>query len=350
MNVGDLKSELARRAEEVGQGATANARLAQVHERIAARRRATVASAVGAATLAALVAVVATSSVLGRPESQSPVAPATQHASPSPDVKRPTSQRYEFPPLIDGNELIAAKINQPGETTITWRLRLDDLDVLVSEFCDVPPSLDDTSQRDSGVMATWAVNGDDFAGQSCSSGSVAGDTGAYGYGNSLARNVAVWRDAGVRPGQPFTITMRLSGGQNKPELAKARFGLGLYARTGEVVTAHGVTLPVVREGQGYGRFRLVDYRIQPVSQGHRLSMTIPASDEPLSVTFGWSRIGTRGRMVADLDGEPYQMVIGGGVATDNDYDSSREHVLTVKARGNDGGALMIAYYRSDPVD
>jgi len=216
MNVDDLRTELARRGEQATSLGSPN-RLAEVHARIDARRRATVATAVGGTAAAALVAVAATAGVLDGAARHEPIAPATQLPAPTPDP-------YAFPERVDGNALIASRLNQPGETTLTWRLTLDSLDVAWNQFCDTPTRV---RPGDTHLMATWFANGEDMFGTSCGPGN--------GPGASLIQGVTprgtrgAWRDAGVRPGEPFTLTMRLTGIKEHPQAAaQARFGIGLY--------------------------------------------------------------------------------------------------------------------------
>ncbi len=339
MNVDELREELSARAESASSGEVSQ-RLTGVRARIAAHRRARRAGIVAGTALAAAVAVLLAPSVVDRAASPRPVGPAT---STVPSI--PPEASASFPQRIDGDTLIASRLNRAGESTVRWRLSLPALDVLTSIYCNVPADFHPRAVQNAQLMMFWAVNGKDFYGHSCSPQARPGASGATGIGSGSKANASQWQRAGVRPGRPFTITMRLELRGKQVTVPKARFGLALYARTGRTVTAHGVALPRVLEGTQPGRFVLGDYLISPVSDGRQVSLQIPASDRATMVRYGWWKLGVGGRLVAYSDGRSFSGSTGGGVQTDR-FDSTDSHTLSVRARGGARrGALVIAYYR-----
>lgn len=328
MNVDDLRRELSERAE-VTHGSHASARVAAVHARIAERRRRAVAGGVAAAALA--IAGVALA----------PVA-LERVAQPAPPASSGTN-RVAFPPRLNGDTLIAYRLNEPGESTVTWQVTVADLDVLTSDYCTVPATYRPHIVAKARLMMMWAVNGDDFLGRSCSTGGQPGETPATGFGNGPAANASVWRAAGAEPGKPFTISMRLEIDGTPVSVPQADFGLGLYARTGKRFTTYGLDLPEVLEGTMPGRFELVEVTAQPVARTRVLSARI--TQRPSVLMYGWDGKLGDGRMVAYLDGDEYNASSQGAVVTDTDYDAVGRHVLRVEAHGgNPDGTLVIAQY------
>ena len=332
MNTDDLRDELTRRAGEVD-----DARqhlLTGVHSKVTAKRRARAAGSVGAAALAvaALVLVPQVADDAAPPDRIDPAAPTSS----SPSTPEQTTDPLVFPRSIDGDTLIDSAMNQPGQSTLTWRVVLDDLNVAISQFCRLPENtaFDPNARPLVGVHV--AIDGRPAYGWSCVT--------AERPGNPASE--VPWRSFGVSPRKPFTMSMWLERAEKRIHVPGTRFGLGLYARTGGRLHPDGVELRVIKDGYDGHRYRLADYRTQPVAEGRELTLVVPPSDQPVYLTYGWSARHQVGGMVAYLDGKPITSVTGGGLASGEVIQPTGiRHAVRVVAEGRvDSGVLVIAYY------
>ena len=332
MNIDDLRDELNRRAGHVD-GTRHQDRLTGVHSKVTAKRRARAAGSLGAAalTVAALVVVPQVAADMVQPDVDDPAAPTSP-----PTPSRRTPEPLAFPASIDGDTLLDSTMNKPGRNTLTWRVVLDRLDVLASAFCRLPKdsSYDPATRPLVGLY--WAIDGRTLYGSSCSSDRP----------GEATQGPVPWRDYGVQPGQPFTISMWLQRAGNRIQEPRARFGLGLYALTGQRVHSDGVELPVIKDASDDHRYRLVDYRTRALVEARALSLVVPASDRPVYLVYGWSAREQVGGLGAYLDGEPLSSVTGGGLASGEIIGRTvRPHTVRVVAEGeSDSGVLVIAYY------
>ena len=275
MNVDDLREELHRRADRVA-GSRHEDRLAGVRSKVTATRRERAAGSVAAVATAAVAALVIVPQVgqdTARPNRSDPVAPAPSSTS----ATQPGTEPLVFPASIDGDTLIGSKLTRPGQKTLTWRVTLDNLDVLAALACQRPEGI--SQDR----LQWWSINGRRLSGQSCLAEFPPEEIDPLPF---------PWRSFGVRPGKPFTIssaiwrTLGEGQGEQRIQVEGAQFGVALYERTGERVYPDGVELTVIRDADDGHRYRLMRFRTKPVKEGRELSLTVPATHEAMHITYG----------------------------------------------------------------
>jgi hypothetical protein len=323
MNLDDLRRELRSRAAEPGSTPMPD-RLAGVRGKVRSARRRK-AAATGAAVLASV-------SVLGLGWVQVW------------DGDDPEVAGGEFVPLperINGDLLVDEKYSEPGASELSWDIRVDDLNVLTHVTCHLP---DDAvlPNGDAPVFLWWGVGGTEQYGSQCGADPVSG------LQSDGPVDRADWQRLGVTPDQSFTINMQLRQGSEPISVAGARFGIGLYEKTGERRHSDGVDLPVVVD-LGDESYRLDDFRTLLLSEDRRqLRMRIPASDTPIAVAYGWQADTQAASCELLRDGEPFRSCYGGPIEGPEVIASDEPQLLKLSAGGSSGeGVLVLAIYELD---
>lgn len=349
MDVDDLRTEFARRAEQMPAATSTAARMAAVRRRVRARRQRLTGGVVSVAVLGA-GAVVLLPGLVDRDGSQT-----VEPAAPTQTPKGETVVHEEFdgrwPTRIDGNTFLTGRFTEPGDDTAQWTMRVPTLDVSVSLFCHIDRQDFPDAVRDGSVVADFSINGNPVYGTSC------GSEGALGSANLLADiDRDMMRSFGVRPGEPFELEMsleRMRVGADRRNTAvpssKALLGLGLYAQDGEVrQITPGRSLPVV-QGRPGDESRLTEFFTVPVARSRTLGpvVTDPSTPAGSSVSYGWAVRGLQGTSRLLKDGRIVEQSTAGGISSNMAIDG--QHRLVVRARGGrTEGTLVLGVY--EPID
>lgn len=324
MNLDDLRRELRHRAVEPGP-TSIDDRLAGVRSKVVAARRRKVAAG-GAAALASMA-------VIGVTWSQFVVDRETGD-----DVAG--TAFVPLPDQLNGDLLIEARYNESGASDLQWKdATLDNRDVVATMTCQIPEDAQ-LPKPDLPVQLSWSIGG-----QSEQSSSCAG-TGDAAH-SAFATTRSDWRGLGVRPHEPFEIELALVQGSEQVEVPEARFGIGLYEKTGERETEHGVELTELLDIDGE-RYRLADYKIRLLSGGRRVQLRTSEVDGQIAVVHGWHAEQPAARYELRQDGDDLRSSYGGSVDGPTLIDGTSPHVLSLQARGSsEDGVLVLAYYVLD---
>ncbi len=337
MKIDDLRTELATLSRAVHAGAQTN-RLASVHGRIRERRRARVVAVAGAAAIA--VAAVVIAPVLAdeaAPKGATPI--FTQR--PTRTDSYPAIGKFTFASSRDGNPLSATFLADQGVGVIEQQVILDKtLHVEFAQLCRVT-SPDATLGAE--VRARVAVNGRVLGAISCASHDTAGAA-------AMTIGAEEMRDHGVRLGRPFTLGMTATR-RHGETVDIDRMGFGLYEQVVPTVRAGGVDFQTLH-GDGDAQERIVRHATVPVAQARVLRLSVPASDEPRSIAYGWEgAASSRGRVDLRVDGTQAPSLWG--VPTSSYAPSVLKpgvpHQVTLRLSGDDRrGTLLLGVYA--PVD
>ena len=336
MNVNDLRSELARRAEETGHG-TATERMRGIrarHQRYRRRQAAGVAGLAAVMVLGAVALVPGADQVVDRGGQP---APATQAPTPDPEPV------LAWPTEYAGDQLVASKIGEPGDAHLTLRFTPTTTDLQWNSLCTAPPK----------VYARVSINGHPLGGSGCVASEQPEGPGASFGGGGKARNQQGWESVGVRAGEVSVAEIRLADGRSLP--ADARLGLAFWDRSGPRLTSDGVTIQELSEGEA-GTYRLVDYRTQPLTATAReLSLEVPADVDDPFIRYGiegpysqirWSRVTVS---VSGSGRDDDAGLWGGGIGGGDFEDIAGETVTVSEGRDRvREGTLVIAIYA--PID
>lgn len=350
MDVDDLRTEFALRAEQMPAAISTTARMAAVRRRVRARRQRLTGGVVSVAVLGA-GAVVLLPAVVDRGGSQT-VEPAAPTQTPNGEVV--VQQEFDpgrWPTRIDGNRFLTSRVTEPGDDTARWTMRVPTLDVSVSLFCHIDREDFPDAVRDGSVVAKFSINGNSVYGSSC------GSQGALGSADLLADiDSDMMRRFGVRPGQPFELEMSLERTRLGPDRRNTTvpssntvLGIGLYAQDGDVrQIAPGWSLPVV-QGRPGDESRLTEFFTVPVARSRTLGpvVTEPSTPAGSSVSYGWVARGPRGTSRLLEDGEIVEQSTAGGISSNVAVDGRQR--LLVRARGGrTEGTLVLGVY--EPID
>jgi len=342
MDVDDLRSELARRAEQMPAELGTAARMAAVRRRVRARRQ-RLAGGVAAAVLG--VGVVALlPSVVDRDAAQV-VEPATPTQTPSEETPgREALDLGSWPTRIDGNTFLAGRVSNSDPRTATWKMTVPRLDVSVALVCRFDAQQFPGASRDGTLIAHFKINGHGVYGSSC------------GTSESLdsARPIAdisgqVMRNMGVRPGKPFRVEMVLEHDGKAVPVSKAVLGLGLYAQDGEVrQVAPGWSIPVIQGVPG-DETRLYEVYTSPVGRSGKVVTvtTQPSTSVGSTLSYGWLVRGRQGSFEIVVDGKTVERSTAGALSSGTPIRGKHELVLRTRG-GVDQGTLVLALY--EPVD
>lgn len=330
MSLDDLRRELRNRAGDPGTTSMSD-RLAGVQTKVAvARRRKAVAT--GVATLATLAVVGVAAPQLVGGDGGDEMADA---------------ELVRMPESLNGDLQIAARYNE-GAGELSWRVPLDDLDVVTRTTCVLP---DDPSLPSPGapVMLAWTIDG---------GGPVLGDYETQcgigddpGVGSLGPATRADWQGLGAARGTEIEIEVRLEQEGQPIEVPGAQFGVALYDKTGERQVSHGIELSVLIDVAGE-TYRLEKHKTRPLAEyedGARvLRLRTPAADVPAAVVYGWdSEIPTAGYVLTQ-DGERLATGYGGHLEGPRPIEGDTEHLLALRAGGASAeGVLVLAFYVLD---
>jgi hypothetical protein len=323
MDLDDLRRELKARATDPGSTPMPD-RLAGVRGKVrAARRRKT--AAAGAAVLASV-------SVLGVAWAQV-LDDGDQVAG---------TEFVPFPDQVNGDVLIDQKYNDTGASELTWSVTLDGLDVVPRVTCALPSDAV-LPRTDGPVMLTWKVGGS-VVSTECAS-VLPADAQPAG-----PTNRASWRAEGIKSGKPFEVEVWLAQSGERIDVEGARFGIGLYQRTGVQKHSAGVELPEVVDVDGE-QYRLTDgFETLPLapSGDRRLHLDLPETSEPVAVVYGWQSDVSAASFQVLLDGEPWRSGYGGRLEGPELIESGAGQRLTLKVSGSSSdGVLALAVYELD---
>lgn len=336
MNIDDLRSELARRAEDAPHQGSHRDRMAGITAKRTAHRRPEGPLAAGVAVLAVLGWLVFTPNA--QDEVDRPAGPTPASQAPEPD------EPFAWPTEYAGDQLVASTIGDPGQSHVRLRFVPTTTDLHWASLCTAPWLK---------VAAQVSVNGHALGGSSCAADDRPGGP-EVSFGDNTARNSRSWESLGVREGEVSVVEIKLPGGRSLP--ADARLGVGFFDRSGPRVTSDGVTIKRLWES-AEGTYRLVAYRTQPLTAVTReLSLTVPEDvDDPvvLSGLDGHYAATRRSATITTVTGRDRRDVVdgfsgggtGGGV-----IDNIAGETVTVR-EGTDGvndGTLVIAIYA--PID
>lgn len=334
MNVDDLRSELARRAEDAPRGSHAE-RMAGISAKRTAYRRPEGPLAAGVAVLAVLGWLVFTPNAQDAVDRPAGPTPASQ--APEPD------EPFAWPTEYAGDQLVASTIGDPGQSHVRLRFVPTTTDLQWDSLCTAPfrPT----------VFSRVSINGHPLGGPSCAVGDRPGGPSAYFGGGGEARNRQGWESLGVRAGEVSVVEVRLADGRSLP--ADARLGVAVWDRSGPRLTSDGVTIQKLREDEE-GTYRLVAYRTEPLTATTReLSLTVPEDvDDPvvLSGVHGFYSKVRQSVTTTTVSGSGRRDgVEGGGVGGGVIEDIAGETVTLREQRDSvRGGTLIIAIYA--PID
>lgn len=348
MDVDDLRTEFARRAEQMPAATSTAARMAAVRRRVRARRQRLTGGVVSVAVLGA-GAVVLLPGLVDRDGSQT-VEPAAPTQTPKGETV--FSEKFDpgrWPTRIDGNTFLNGQVGR--DSNPRWTTVVPTLDVSVSLFCHLDRQDFPDAVRDVSVVADFSINGNPVYGTSCGSERTLESA-------SLLADIDrdTMRSFGVRPGKPFQVEMsleRMRVGAERRNTAvpssKALLGLGFYAQDGEVrQISPGRSLPVV-QGRPGDESRLTQFRTVPVARSRTLGpvVTDPSAPAGSSVSFGWAVRGFRGTFQLLQDGQIVEQSAAGGISSNVPVEGGQR--LVVRARGGrTEGTLVLGVY--EPVD
>ncbi len=349
MDVDDLRSELARRAEQMPAELGTAARMAAVRRRVRARRQRLAGGVVGVAVLG--VGVVALVPAVVDRDAAQVVEPATPTQTPSEETPgREAFDPGSWPSRIDGNSLLAGRISEADSRTATWTMTVPTLDVGISIFCQFDDQDFPNARRDDSVISTFSVNGDPVFGTSCGSGGTLESAHLVTHINSNTM-----RNMGVRPGKPFTVEMSvrhdkdLARDKAPVPVSKALLGVGLYAQDGEVrQVAPGWSIPVIQGVPG-DETRLYEVYTSPVGRsGNVVTVTTqPSTSVGSTLSYGWLVRGRQGSFEIVVDGKTVAGSTAGTLLSGTPIRGKHELVLRTRG-GVDQGTLVLALY--EPVD
>lgn len=342
MDVDDLRSELARRAEQMPAELGTAARMAAVRRRVRARRQRLAGGVVGVAVLG--VGVVALVPAVVDRDTGQVVAPAAPTQMPSGEQLFPvTLDPGSWPSRIDGNSLLAGRISEPGNRTATWRMTVPTLDVGLSIFCRIDTQNFPRADRSSDVNASITINGRAAYGTLCSTGETLESA------TRLSDLTASLRSVGVRPGKPFTVQMSVKRDGVPVPVSRALLGVGIYAQDGEVrEIGPGVSLQVLQGVPG-DEARLAEFYTGPVTGTKALVRVWTQRSTPAgsTVSYGWAVRGSQGTYELLVDGRTVERSTAGGVSTGEPIEAGQELVLKAQGGAREG-TLFLALY--EPVD
>ncbi|HYJ66328.1 MAG TPA: hypothetical protein VEX15_01560 [Nocardioidaceae bacterium] len=324
MDLDDLRRELRTRAADPGSTPMPD-RLAGVRGKVRAARRRKAAAA-GAAALASV-------SVLGVAWAQT-LDGGDQVAD---------AKLVSFPEQLNGDLLIDEHYNESGTSQLTWSVTLDGLDVVPRVTCALPSDADlpSTSER---VMVVWNAGGTTVSTECASV--LPGDVQPAG-----PTTRGAWRDSGIESGEPFEVEMSLKQGAESIDVEGARFGVGLYQRTGTRQHSDGVELPEVVDVEGE-HYRLLDdyFETLPLVEAdqRRLRLDLPETSDPVAVAYGWQSDVPAASYEVLQDGEPWRSGYGGRLEGPELIEGGTVQSLTLKVRGSSSdGVLALAVYELD---
>jgi hypothetical protein len=323
MNLDDLRRELQGRASDPG-STSMDDRLAGVrHKVVVARRRKQAAGGVAALASLAVIGVFWSQLVPGE------------------DGDHVATQEFaELPGQLNGDLRRDAVYNDDGASELQWDLTLDSYKYVATITCQIPDDAE-IPNPDQPVQLAWTV-GSSLRTEQC---------GAYGTPTAhatVASRRSDWRGAGVRVGQPFTIDLRLQQGGRDVEIPGARFGVGLYDKTGDRHREDGVVLTEILDIDGE-RYRLAGQEIRPFEGAIRqVSLRTKEADGQIAVVYGWQAEQPAAPYELRQDGETLRTGYGGSVDGPTLIDGSTSHDLTLRAEGSSvDGVLVLAYYTLD---
>lgn len=332
MNIDDLRSELARRAEEAPRSHHPD-RMAGIQAKRTTYRRSETLLAAGAGLLAVLGFLV--------------VAPAVDDGAdrgvdPTPATMPPErGSAFAWPADYAGDQLLGGKIGEPGQSRVVLRFIPTTTDLQWASLCTAPwPK----------VYARVSINGHSLGGTGCSADDRPGGPQIW-FGDDAARNRRLWESFGVREGEASIVEVRLPGSRSLP--ADARLGVAFFDRSGPRVTSDGVTIHELWEA-GEGTYRLVAHWTQPLTPTTReLSLAVPAGvDDPvvLSGLDGrWSETRASVTTTTVSGSDQRDGAEGGGIGGGVIEDIAGETVTISEEEGSvRDGTLVIAIYA--PID
>src|SRR5664279_2306344 len=103
--------------------------------------------------------------------------------------------------------------------------------------------------------------------------------------SDVYKRQASMRDHGVRLGRPFTLGLTATRPHGET-VDIDRLGFGLYEQVVPTVRAGGVAFQTLH-GDGDAQERIVRHATVPVARARVLRLSVPASDEPRSIAYGW---------------------------------------------------------------
>lgn len=208
----DLREILLEDAEDAP-AVPANELMTGIRRKVRARRRAKI-SGVGAAVAAVLAASLAV------------VPQFVDTSSPEPVEPTPDRPHLEFPERVEGLRIVASQVNEPGSSSLEWRLTLPTLKVVQTTFCRIPrrhaTSLDAATGA---VTLVVMVNGNIVATTRCR---IPDDQSSYPPRDReiVPANRVNPGANGVVAGERFTVSMWLQRGPEQVEVPGAEFGFG----------------------------------------------------------------------------------------------------------------------------
>jgi hypothetical protein len=278
-----------------------------------------------------------------------------------PRNRPPDPNRFVFRPDLVGDPLLVAAVGERGQQQLVLRFTPHTTHLAFSSFCqssaDVPGRLE------------VSVNGHELTVGQCQADSRANSETEYPADAPMIDGPGV-AFLGVRPGHRSELRLRLTsdGGTPLPDAREpvnpVRIGIAVYELTGPRVRSDGMTFKRQVENAGI-RYSLVGYRTTKVTAGRR----VPASKQPPARTSTLSLTVPAGRtsalILVGLPGTrstnpaPIPMTIDGTEVSIGSYGGTisftlpgpGRHVVTLRARPDDTGAMVLAWYRAvdDPV-
>jgi hypothetical protein len=323
-------------------------RLADVRSRVpsrlrrARRRRAGVRSAIAVAAVAVVAAGLAQAGPVSDPVLEDPATEAAPAELFDPRNQPSDPDRFLFRPELAGDPLLVGRIGDRGQRELTLRFTPSTTNLAFSVFCH--------SWRDEGLWLESTLNGNDLVQYPC-------DRTGRANGDEISRDDyprktgAGWADLGVRPGRESVLRLRLSSeGQARLDywalISRARIGVGVYELSGPRVRSDEVVIKRQTEHDDVG-YTLGGYKTAKITKSRRaLTLTVPAGTAPALIEVGMPHTATSGfePMRVTMDGIRVTGVQSGTFRFT--LPSPGRHVITLRARPDDSGTMLVAWYES----
>ncbi|MGI8613581.1 MAG: hypothetical protein ACR2KL_06515 [Nocardioidaceae bacterium] len=274
-----------------------DARLSDVRGKVRVRNRARtgVVGVLGALAVAALVTVAPGSGIPPGGPADVPSAPASGlSGAPVPIVADSGIDMYATPGTAT---LIGHRFARAGQQQPSFSFTATSGDLAWTLYCAGPPGEPSAANP---YLVAVTVNGHPLGSSSCAGGnpSVLGADGVFA--GPYAKRVTAWHGLGVERGQPVHVSVQLREPGRGPAVDPAvTIGAAFYAVSDNEVVEQGIVLPRIEEYEGVN-YRLLATRVQPVSQGRRLQVPVPAADTQLLVSWGYA--GSPGAYTFERDG------------------------------------------------
>ncbi len=341
MNVEELKAALTTMADDASEPGPDVARLNDVWRRVRVTRRKRTLALVSAFSLAVAATVVAFAA-----------GPSTNDSHPAPThpagLSTLTDHGIPFYRSPVGNTLIAHRVGQPGQSSVSFTFVPQSAVLRYAVVCSAP------YVRNNPYFVHLMVGGYALQDATCTGGFGIRQPDHrmfLGFDSPVAgfSNLPLWTAAA--PGLEAYVQVSITRGLNGSVITvpNAQIGVALYQRSKEVLHEHGYIIDrrVVQADHAY---RLVSHTLRTLSTRGTAHVRLPASDQPLWVVSGvqqWSssyRLGLAGDRLTPWQHPGASLPIGRFVSSSNVQQAS----LTVQGRsGSSGLAYVLVYERVD---